>query len=32
MAEVLSQEEIDQLLTAINAGDPASGGFESIEK
>jgi hypothetical protein len=31
MAEVLSQEEIDQLLTAINAGDPAASGFKSIE-
>jgi len=31
MSEVLSQEEIDQLLTAINADDPAGNGFESIE-
>jgi len=31
MSEVLSQEEIDQLLTAINAGDQADSGFESIE-
>ena len=30
MAEVLSQEEIDQLLSAINAGDPASSS-ENIE-
>jgi len=31
MSEVLSQEEIDQLLTAINTGDQAGNGFESIE-
>jgi hypothetical protein len=31
MSEILSQEEIDQLLTAIYAGDSKSSGFESIE-
>ena len=31
MAEVLTQAEIDQLLTAINAGDESDIGFESIE-
>jgi len=31
MTNVLSQEEIDQLLTAINAGDAAGNGFENIE-
>jgi hypothetical protein len=30
MAEVLSQEEIDQLLTAINAADPVNS-FENVE-
>jgi hypothetical protein len=31
MTKVLSQEEIDQLLTAINVGDSVGNGFESIE-
>jgi len=31
MSEVLSQDEIDQLLTAINADDQTSNGFETIE-
>jgi hypothetical protein len=30
--EVLSQDEIDQLLTAINPGGKTSGGFNSIEE
>jgi hypothetical protein len=31
MPEVLSQDEIDQLLTAINAGDAKENSFENIE-
>jgi len=31
MSEILSQDEIDQLLTAIDAGDTRGGGFESVE-
>ena len=31
MAEILSQAEIDQLLTAINTGDSSDMGFDSLE-